>query len=221
MKPAKLSLTQPKCVQEIRSKARYFVNFGIVPTLDSWLSVAKSDTLISQQLHDALYSLIHELETEQKTSKQHSNSKSPVKDLIDPSMYPLVYGRTRGFRRERAGCTTAVDRWSGKGKVVPKIPSTSGGGSYGKDRYWSENYQWLPANLEFEEDGSVCFTSYINNLHPVTYLNAYVAIEKLVATVIPLWDQCLSARRLEPRLQPPHPAKYGSFPKFQNVIRLR
>ena len=194
---------------------RYFNQSGIIPTLDSWLSVAKSDTLISQELRDTLYNLFHQVETEQKTTNQESNSKTPEKDLIDPSMYPLVYGRTRGYRKQRAGCTTAVGRWSGKGKVVPKTPSTEF--LYGNDMYWSDSYQWLPANLEFEEDGSVCFTSYINNLHPVTHLNGYVAIEKLITTIIPMWDQCLSSRRFEARLKPPKEPKYVSF---QSAIHL-
>ena len=58
--------------------------------------------------------------------------------------------------------------------------------------YWSTNYQWLPANLAFQEDGTVKFTSYINNLHPNKYPQIYRTVEKLIDKAIPTWDQCLS-----------------------------
>lgn len=58
--------------------------------------------------------------------------------------------------------------------------------------YWSTNYQWLPANLAFQEDGTVKFSSYINNLHPNKYPQIYRTVEKLIDKAIPAWDQCLS-----------------------------
>lgn len=57
---------------------------------------------------------------------------------------------------------------------------------------WSTNYQWLPSNVKFSDNGTIKFTSYISNLHPVKYRGAYRAIEKLVEKALPLWDQCLT-----------------------------
>jgi hypothetical protein len=45
--------------------------------------------------------------------------------------------------------------------------------------------------VAFQDDGSVKFTSYVNNLHPVKYSGIYQAIERLIATALPAWDQCL------------------------------
>lgn len=59
--------------------------------------------------------------------------------------------------------------------------------------YWSETFQWLPANLAFQEDGTVKFTSYINNLHPKKYPDIYRLIEKVVDMAIPAWDRVLSS----------------------------
>lgn len=65
--------------------------------------------------------------------------------------------------------------------------------------HYSSNYQWLPANLAFQGDGSVKLTSCINNLHPNKYPEIYRTIEKLVDSALPLWDQCLSSGEGESR----------------------
>jgi hypothetical protein len=56
---------------------------------------------------------------------------------------------------------------------------------------WSNKYQWLPANVFFRDDGTVGFTSYINNLHPTKYPEIYTVLERLIDAVLPAWDQCL------------------------------
>ncbi|KNG48598.1 putative glucose dehydrogenase [Stemphylium lycopersici] len=50
----------------------------------------------------------------------HSNFNSMTQDLVHPSMYPLVYGRTLGFQAEQVGVTDAVKHWAGKSNVIPK-----------------------------------------------------------------------------------------------------
>jgi hypothetical protein len=128
-----------------------------------------------------------------------------VQDLVHPSMYPLVYGRTRVFPEECVGVENAIRGWAGKGTMIPKDDETTA-----KEReqnanncnselvtrsFWSDTYQWLPANLAFQQDGHVKFTSYINNLHPDKYADIYKTIEKLVETSVPMWDQCLALMR--------------------------
>ena len=43
-----------------------------------------------------------------------------VQDLVHPSMYPLVYGRSRGFQEENVGVADAVEQWAGRGEVIPR-----------------------------------------------------------------------------------------------------
>lgn len=76
------------------------------------------------------------------------------------------------------------------------------GGSRIPLEYWSDMYQWLPANLAFQEDGTVKFTSYINNLHPKKYPNIYHTIEKLIDTAIPAWDQFLAVHEYRADILP-------------------
>jgi hypothetical protein len=174
-----------------------------VPTLDACAAVAKSDILVSDELHESLLAAFRTLKTDQANSPDwHPNSDNKVQDLIHPSMYPLVYRRSRVFEEEVVGVEDAIINWSGKGTVISgEDPWVLGrenrfrynvGGEV-PPNFWSVKYQWLPANVAFQDDGTVRFTSYINNLHPTKYPQIYRTIEKLVETSLPMWDQCLSA----------------------------
>src|SRR5690242_8294735 len=152
----------------------------MVPTLDACASVVKSDSLISEDLHESLLAAYSKLKADQaKSPDWHPNSDDKVQDLVHPSMYPLVYRRTRVFQDEVVGVEDAVSTWSGRGDVIPGLDewvrSEDERYSYGvgsgevPPNFWSVKYQWLPSNVAFQDDGSVRFTSYINNLHPTKY----------------------------------------------------
>jgi hypothetical protein len=74
-----------------------------------------------------------------------------------------------------------------------RFPDYQKGESYIERDYWSQTYQWLPANLAFQDDGTVRFTSYINNLHPKKHPEIYRLVEKLIDTAIPAWERVLSS----------------------------
>jgi hypothetical protein len=207
---------------ELRHKAKYFKRTNITPTLDSIFNVVKSDGLVSPELHSALREAFSTLQADQASRPDwHPNTHETVQDLVHPSMYPLVYGRSSFLPQEVVGVDGAVDKFAGKGEVIPKRPgweeeltkekgyrtwgdSTSDrvfgdfdsdtivGGRLLHRSFWSNTYQWLPANIKFTPDGGVQFTSYINNLHPTKYRGIYNTIEKLIETALPMWDQCLA-----------------------------
>ncbi|KAF2019444.1 hypothetical protein BU24DRAFT_419067 [Aaosphaeria arxii CBS 175.79] len=189
------------CIQELRSKARYYEKTGIVPTLDACASVAKADGFVKPELHNALRAAFNKLQAEQANSQDwHPNSKEMVQDLVHPSMYPLVYDRSLIVREELVGVSDAIRKWAGKGEVIAKDtwkPGENdrfrygvGSGTVPPD-FWSDTYQWLPSNVAFQDDSSVKFTSYINGLHPNRHPDIYRTIEDLIKTALPMWDQCL------------------------------
>lgn len=113
-------------------------------------------------------------------------------------------GRSHFIQEEEVGVTNALE--PRPGTIVPKC---SGPNSYselsGADMFrygpgsgkpdlglWSANYQWLPSNVTFREDGTAKLTSYVNNLNPHQYMEIYKTIEQLIDRAIPAWDQCLS-----------------------------
>ncbi|KAF7549930.1 hypothetical protein G7Z17_g6066 [Cylindrodendrum hubeiense] len=202
------------CIKELRAKAEFFKKTGLIPTLDATASIAKSDTMVDESLHNALRAAFSRLEEDQKDSPDwHPRTSEIVQDLVHPSMYPLVYGRTRVFADEVVGVEDAIDKWAGKGDIIPQLEPEpnpkdlrnargsrfSGASDAGIGKvtpsFWSPKYQWLPANVKLQDDGSVKFTSYINNLHPVKYRDIYGTIEKLIEKALPAWDLCLARYR--------------------------
>ncbi|KAI1826451.1 hypothetical protein F4861DRAFT_83373 [Xylaria intraflava] len=179
------------CIQELQCKARYFAATGIVPTLDATATIAKSDVSIQPALVETLRKAFDTLKKDQAGSPDwHPGTDDKVLNLVHPSMYPLVYGTTKLFQEEVIGIADAIEKWAGKGTVIPKWVETNA--HRGQPlAYFSENYQWLPSNVAICDDGSVKFTSYINNLHPTKYPEIYGAIEKLAEKALPMWDQCL------------------------------
>ena len=110
----------------------------------------------------------------------------------------VIVAKTKFIQDEVVGVINAVDGWSGKGEVAPQIeadqpvPRKERASDYGSwiDRtWWSQTYQWLPANLAFQDDGTLRFTSYINNLHPKKHPEMYRLVERLVNIASPLGSE--------------------------------
>ncbi|KAM7194458.1 Protein of unknown function (DUF4246) domain containing protein [Naviculisporaceae sp. PSN 640] len=183
------------CIAELRCKAEFFKESGLIYTLDSGdhtHNIIKSDVLVKPDLHVQLKTAMDKLLADQASNPDwHPRTDDMVWDVVHPSMYPFVYNRTRFIHDEVVGIEDAIDKWSGKG-IVPTQNKTSSPkqGSVPDDR-WSETYQWLPSNLAIQDDGTVKFTSYINNLHPTKYRGIYTVIEKLIDTAMPAWDHAL------------------------------
>ncbi|KAG5744564.1 hypothetical protein H9Q69_011576 [Fusarium xylarioides] len=193
------------CIKELRVKAKFFERTGLIPALDANATVIKSDTFIDDTLHQRLRKAFAKLKDEQRDNPDwHPRTNDMVQNLVHPSLYPLVYGRSRVFRDEVVGVEDAVDKWSGKGEVIPKKPADvpSGydnryhinyavNGSDSHKHFWSDAYQWLPSNVKLMDDGSVKLTSYVNNLHP-KHSDIYETVEKLIERALPAWDHSVS-----------------------------
>ncbi|KAK0647061.1 hypothetical protein B0T16DRAFT_330051 [Cercophora newfieldiana] len=173
------------CIAELRSKAALFDRTGLIYTLNSRGNrVVKSDSALRNQQAPEQY--------------QRPGADCRVYELVDPSMYPFVHGRSEHLRNELVGVTGAVEL-CGKGQVTPRKDRSSpmaapdpNSDSEGWNDFWSETYQWLPANVSFRRDGTAKFTSYINNLHPDKHPEIYDRIEQLLDACIPAWDHVLN-----------------------------
>lgn len=164
-------------------------------------AVVKSDTLVSPELHEEIREAFNTLQQDQSANPDwHPGTNEQVRNLVHPSMYPLVYGVTKVIQDEVIGVDDAITKWSGKGEVItaeieqrapPRSFNTRMSGHGKAQNAWSHRFQWLPSNLAFNDDGSVRFKSYINGLHPEKYPQIYRTLEKLVEKAIPAWDQCV------------------------------
>jgi len=82
------------CILELRDKAAVFKNKGFVRGVDAGSCVCKSDVLISMALAEELKHAVAPLREQFRDQNGHDGQ---IFDLVDPSMFPLIYGKTRVY----------------------------------------------------------------------------------------------------------------------------
>jgi hypothetical protein len=186
-------------IKELQWKSDSFKKNGWVKVFD--VGVVKSDTAISQELRQALKKAVVPFEDVPEDQKDyHPNSDQQVVDLVHPSLFPVIFGRSRILPDRIINLDTCLSS-VGQGDVLP-VPSEDqithtpryGYGYRATPREYSQKFQWLPCDVEFTEDGGCRIVSYINNAHPVKHRGLYEAVEKIITQAVPLWDQTLARR---------------------------
>ncbi|PNS15612.1 hypothetical protein CAC42_871 [Sphaceloma murrayae] len=191
------------CLSELQDKARKHEDTGIVSIYEVGPVVCKSDSLVSEDTRLQLRQTVAELleNVPERLMDWHPGSNGKVLDLVHPSLFPLMYGRSRALPTSTIclkDCLAAI----GTGELV-SLPSNESGNEYDADSrrklgdVWSHKFQWLPAEVKWSETG-VTFTSYINNLHPIRNRPLYGVIEKVLSHAIPLWDEVFSRLDRDP-----------------------
>jgi hypothetical protein len=202
------------CLAELRDKAIYFTETKHVRVLDTGSCVCKSDTPELQSLAASFRSAATPLLDQHRSNKDwQPTSDDPILNIVDPSLFPLVYGRSLvlkdggyvdlqdifGSYKDTTIAPKHFDRRTDSEEVQEEIKkgqilSTGVHPLHSESEFyrWSSNYQWLPCDIEFAKDTGteVRLTSYINNLHPA-HESLYRDIEKLISISIPLWNDCL------------------------------
>ncbi|KXG50195.1 Protein of unknown function DUF4246 [Penicillium griseofulvum] len=201
------------CVRELRDKASDFKRTGYVAVFDADSRVIKSqvpDNLLQElrQSMSPLFSKLTPVSSSTSDDTHASDSESPVRHVVDPFMYPLVYGRTPVLID---GGTIDLERpasWRlSQSQVVP-IPekpsdrhnemhlkerherNSSDYRDGSKHRYWSNTFQCLPSEVIFDEQGGARITSYVNGVHPKER-GIYKALEGLISAAIQPWNEML------------------------------
>lgn len=184
-------------VKELQWKADIFRQTGQTVAYDP--GVLKADGLISPELQKALKDAVRPLEDIAEENKDyHPGSDQKVVDLVHPSLFPVVYGRTRILPDRVIGlddCFSSV----GQGQLLSVPPQEQALLSNSEYNYhylnrevYSRKFQWLPCDVELTPDNRCRIASYINNLHPRKHRDLYKAIEDILAKTIPLWDTTLT-----------------------------
>ncbi|KAJ5627829.1 hypothetical protein N7490_010057 [Penicillium lividum] len=204
------------CVAELLDKAAYFRENQYVRVLEVGSCVCKSEIPGLQSLSELFRETVPYL-LEQKHQQKHQQNPDSLSDqvlgLVDPSLFPLVYGRTlvltnggkvdldniHGFYADAMVSPSHFDRRVDSMKLQSDIekhgPLSMGhdaNGAFHGFYRWSSNYQRLPCEVEFLGDSGteVKVTSYINNLNPA-HEGLYKNIEKLISLAIKPWNACL------------------------------
>ncbi|KAL3461167.1 hypothetical protein BJX64DRAFT_289546 [Aspergillus heterothallicus] len=191
-------------IQELRWKAGLLPTNRFVQVFDD--GVVKSDTVISDELRASLQRAVEPLENIPEEEKDyHPNSGDTVVDLVHPSLFPVIYGRTRVLPNRTIGLDDCLDS-IGQGEVVPTPPQDQATPIFSEHqtrpphlRYtgppeYSTNFQWLPCEVALSENKECRILSYINNAHPIQHRKLYESVEKILTQTIPLWEKSLTER---------------------------
>ncbi|KAH7144578.1 hypothetical protein B0J13DRAFT_585273 [Dactylonectria estremocensis] len=179
------------CIEELRRKAEIYEETGLVPVMDYVMCAIKSDKLIPDDLREALKAAVAPLENVPAEQLDwHPGSDGKVLDLVHPSLYPLLYGRSL-ILPDRCITKENCLEHCGMGTVIPEQPKEENA-SVGYRRTVSVNalssrFQWLPCDVDLT-GGHPRIESYINNLHPVQHAGLYPIIERFIEKALPAWD---------------------------------
>lgn len=90
-----------RCTTELRDKGDQSQCDGSVSVLDTGSCVCKSDTLVDESLQVSLRSGVCSLlEEANHGSGLKPQSSAQEKKIVDPSYYPLIFGKTRTLAGE-------------------------------------------------------------------------------------------------------------------------
>ncbi|KAF7181503.1 hypothetical protein CNMCM7691_000721 [Aspergillus felis] len=201
-------------IKEAQWKAEVFRDTKHVVAFDA--GVVKSDSAIAEDLRQMLRDAVRPLEDVPEELKDyHPGSDDKVVDLVHPSLFPVIFGRTRVLHRKLIGIEDFLNN-VGEGKVLA-VPSEE---DATVDRDWrsvhqpySRKFQWLPCDVHLADDGQCRIVSYINNLHPKKHQRLYQVIEKILTQTIPLWNTTLTLVRDNYKRIPYDEVEYDEHPE--------
>ncbi|KAF3914357.1 hypothetical protein AA313_de0209110 [Arthrobotrys entomopaga] len=151
---------------------------GVEPDMDC---VWRSDSLVDEGLRKDLIDAVATLENVPDEEKDwHPGSDKMVLDLVHPSLWPVIYGRSISLT---------------DGKPI-RLPEDA------EDDSFSDKYCWLPSEFEINKDGKVRIASYINNLtSPEQTKLFYPILERIFERFVPLFNHVLGDLNREFYLQ--------------------
>jgi hypothetical protein len=149
-------------MDELRYKAKILKETGAVTVFNG--DVVKSDVAIPTSVKESLQAAARNLENvPEKYKDWHPASDEKVLDLVHPSLFPLIYGRTRVLEDRLIGLADCIEN-CGEGNVVPirdeKETHLQEKAKHSR-LYWnqtsvpySKDFQWLPCEVDISaEDG--------------------------------------------------------------------
>ena len=122
----------------------------MVPVIDG--GVIKSDGCIP---NSTKLSLLNAIAAIQRQNPSHSRDPQ-VRDIIDPYLFAFAWEKTRTLRQGSVLRTDSISR-CGEGYIA-KAPAEEDCrqedfSKYRNDTAWSRRFQWLPFDVQFENNG--------------------------------------------------------------------
>ncbi|KAF9929591.1 hypothetical protein FBU30_001432 [Linnemannia zychae] len=146
----------------------------------------RTDGMIPADLKQRLIECVKVLEDVPEDQKDwHPGSNKQVLNLVHPSLYPFVAGRTRVTKDE----AIPAGKYIATGDIldVAPLPKSSNVDS----KFYSKKYQWLPTDFYVSPEGKLRAKSYINNLHPVKHKALYSVLQNILEKFLPMFDEVI------------------------------
>jgi hypothetical protein len=198
------------CLSELQDKARIFQSSGRILVYNTGVAICKSDVVVDEEtrtlIKDELLVSESSFPSDASTLDHLSGTPRQIHRLIDPLLYPLIYGKSRVLAKGETVPLNDMFQHISKCNIAPNIPVEGhhlllGPAWYGclewemhheRGPSWSTNFQRLPCEIDFLKSSGtdVRITSYINGLHPRNH-SLYHAIEKIISTSIEPWNDVL------------------------------
>jgi hypothetical protein len=155
------------CIRELQWKSKLFKETGMFSVYDG--DVVKSDIAVPSSVREALCTAVASLENVPENRRDwHPDSDDIVLDLVHPSLFPVVYGRTRILPNSVVGLGDCIIR-SGEGETLSVPPSEETrlpdlrpiafGLRHIISDPFSRKFQWLPCEVEFDVADKVKYVS--------------------------------------------------------------
>ncbi|KAG9073133.1 hypothetical protein KI688_000920 [Linnemannia hyalina] len=166
----------------------------------------RADGLISEELKKRLMDSVKKLEDVPEHLKDwHPGSDRQVLDLVHPSLFPFVAGRTRVTKKEALPALKSI----GSGDVLQKAPNPQ----RMQPMYLSKKFQWLPTDFDVSPEGKFKAKSYINNLHPEEHKDIYPVLEEILEKFLPMFEEVVGEMAvLETKAKKLSVDPYGWYP---------
>jgi len=197
------------CVEELRDKAVEFARTGRVAVYDAGPRISKSRRDILGPTGAKLKVLVQSMvdNTDLEDSNWRLDKDDRILNIVDPSLYPLVYGLTKVLPD---GEEVSLDNLWQKIDCGPQSVVTPHlldmkevlGDNYwprwSDEKFWrySNKFQWLPCDVKFQNpDGDDCklrIESYISNLHPGSHRDLYSVIEDVISASVQPWNDTVT-----------------------------
>lgn len=132
--------------------------------------VAWSDDQVEPELAARLRAGVDRL-CARESIDYHPGSGERVRDLVHPSLYPYIKGRS------------PID--GSMGRAIPPVRDRFG------RPYESSDYQWLPTPFRIDPDGRARPLAYLNNLDGQAHPDLVDALSELLSASLPLLESVL------------------------------
>ncbi|KRX02846.1 hypothetical protein PPERSA_04049 [Pseudocohnilembus persalinus] len=180
---------QQKIQNQISSEKKQFQQF-----IEQLLNEKAQEGMISEkgsvpiELKQKLMKSIDQFKDSQEIKDYHPGSNNMVRDIIHQSLFP--YQNMPGNQVQQQNPETEkfynnLQESYNEDNIIKQNIFTD---FFGREFCGSLRYQWLPSNMEMQQDGKYKYTSYINNL-PEQNVELKENLQELFNIFVPKFQQ--------------------------------